>query len=198
MSFVNMSEGNEKETALEYARQQAFEAMQGFSQEIINKYSGPKTVTSQITIRDIERQLSAFYDKVINKTLQGIPLSPEEKEELKRIQEQFFRIKGRDKMAVNWFKKMIMSQTVLDGTIHQVDPEIVKGPKEAVPHYQEGVRVRDRRRGMANPQDYGLVDKIDGSKIRIVWNPEDKDRKIEEVFDMIEDTEVLSLIVAEV
>lgn len=143
MSFVTMPEGAEKETALEYARQQAFEAMQAMSQEIINKYKGPN-------------------------------------------------------MAKNWFKKIKVSQTVLDGTATQVDPEIVKGPKEALPNYEEGIKVRDRRRGMANPQEYGKVDKIDGNKIRIVWNPEDKKRKVEEIFDMVEDTEVLSLIVAEV
>ena len=43
------------------------------------------------------------------------------------------------------------------------------------------------------------VDKIEGNKMRIIWSPDKKkeDRK-EEIFDIIENTEVLSMIVAEV
>ena len=60
------------------------------------------------------------------------------------------------------------------------------------------MKVRDRRKGVANPQEYGTITKICGNKITIVWNPEDKKKRRQQVLDAVEDTEVLSFLVAEV
>jgi len=103
-------------------------------------------------------------------------------------------------MGQNWFKKVKKSQIVLPMAfpVKEDDPEIVKGPNEAHPQYYIGMIVRDRRKGVANPQEYGKVEDIKDNKIKIVWNPNDKDKKRERIFDVIEDTAALSLIVAEV
>ena len=77
------------------------------------------------------------------------------------------------------------------------DTEIKKGPKPVKPNYEVGTIVRDRRKSVSQPQDYGKVEAIKGNKVKIVWNFDSKDKRREEVFDMVEDTELLSLIVSE-
>ena len=105
-------------------------------------------------------------------------------------------------MKGNWFKKAVTSPPLTElrsvPKDYDNDPEIKKGPVEARPKYYKGMKVRDRRKGVVNPQEYGTVDAIKGNQVRIIWNPDNKEKKREEIFDMIEDTEVLSLIVAEV
>lgn len=104
-------------------------------------------------------------------------------------------------MGTNWFKKAQsppVSEMRNVPKDYDTDPEVKKGPGPAKPKYYEGMKVRDRRKGVANPQEYGRVDKVKGNEVKIVWSPDDKDRKREEIFNMIEDTELLSMIVAEV
>jgi len=104
-------------------------------------------------------------------------------------------------MGSNWFKKA-QSSSVAESrhvpTDYDTDPEVKKGPGPVIPKYYEGMRVRDRRRGVANPQEYGKVDIIRGNEVKIIWSPDNKEKRREEIFNMIEDTELLSLIVAEV
>ncbi len=107
--------------------------------------------------------------------------------------------KGGQVMGSNWFKKVKVSQVApLVGEDTNEDPEVKKGPKEAFPKYEYGMRVRDRRRSVSQPQAYGKVDSIKDSKMKIVWNPDSKENRKEEIFDMIEDTAILSMIVSEV
>jgi len=108
--------------------------------------------------------------------------------------------KGIVVMGLNWFKKIKLSNTISKPLFvpQEDDPEVVRGPQEARPKYYKGMRVRDRRKGVVVPQEYGRVDDIRGDQIKIVWNIDDKEKKKEEIFNMVEDTEVLSLIVAEV
>jgi tRNA nucleotidyltransferase/poly(A) polymerase len=105
-------------------------------------------------------------------------------------------------MKGNWFKKAVTSPQVTElrsvPKDYDNDPEVKKGPAEARPQYYTGMKVRDRRKGVANPQEYGIVDAVRGNQVRIIWNPDNKEKKREEIFDMVEDTEMLSLIVAEV
>ncbi len=100
----------------------------------------------------------------------------------------------------NWFRQiMAYSETQrAEESFTQRDPEVKKGPGIATPKYYEGMRIRDRRAGMVNPREYGRVDSIKGNKMKIVWNPDNKDKRKEEIFDMVEDSASLSLIVAEV
>jgi hypothetical protein len=103
------------------------------------------------------------------------------------------------KMSKNWFKKIIVSQIVSnDPSTDVLDKDIKKGPNEAKPPYEVGMKVRDRRKGMVNPQEYGKIDSIKNNKMKIIWNPTDKKKKKEEIFDLIEDTSVLAFLVAEV
>ncbi len=108
--------------------------------------------------------------------------------------------KGGQVMGSNWFKKTKNSQVapLYEENAASKDPEIKEGPKEALPKYQVGMKVRDRRKSVSQPQNYGKVESIKGNEVKIVWNYGDKENRKEEIFNMIEDTEILSLIVAEV
>ena len=105
----------------------------------------------------------------------------------------------RNKMSNNWYNTVKKAQVVEPRAVPIIreDMEIVKGPKKMSPQYYKGMRVRDRRKGMVNPQEFGVVDSISDNIISIIWNP-DKKKKRKEKFDMVEDTEILSLIVAEI
>ncbi len=104
------------------------------------------------------------------------------------------------KVNKNWYNKFKKSQVVEPRAVPVIreDPEIKKGPKVMSPQYYRGMKVRDRRKGMVNPQEFGVVDCISDNIVSIIWNPDKKDKKRKEKFDMIEDTEILSLIVAEI
>jgi hypothetical protein len=107
--------------------------------------------------------------------------------------------KGGQVMGSNWFKKVKVSQVApLMGDVSDDDPEVKKGPGKAIPKYYRGMKVKDRRRSVSQPQGYGKVQQIDGDKMKIVWNPGDKENRKEEIFDMVQDTAILSMIVAEV
>ena len=108
--------------------------------------------------------------------------------------------KGGQVMGSNWFKKVKTSQIapLAIENVEVEDPEIKKGPKKAIPKYQIGMKVRDRRQSVSQPQQYGRVEAIKGNKIKFVWNPDSKEKRQEEIVDMIENTEILSLIVEEV
>ena len=101
---------------------------------------------------------------------------------------------------MSWYNEIKKSQVIEPRavSIERFDPDIVKGPQKAHPQYQKGMKVRDRRKGAANPQEYGIVDSISGNMIVIMWNPDQKKKKRKEKFDVVEDTEILSLIVAEI
>jgi len=102
-------------------------------------------------------------------------------------------------MSVNWYGAIKLSQTIDNGCLDKdLDTEVHKGPKSIKSKYKKGMRVRDRRRGMVNPQNFGVVDSVMGNIVKIIWNPDDKNKRREEKFDVVEDTEKLSLIVAEV
>ncbi len=107
---------------------------------------------------------------------------------------------GGQVMGSNWFKKVKISQiaALSEGDINPEDPEIKKGPKGALPKYQVNMKVRDRRRSISQPQQYGKVESIKGNKVKFVWDSHDKEKRKEEVFDMVEDTEILSLIISEI
>jgi hypothetical protein len=102
-------------------------------------------------------------------------------------------------MGTNWYDKIKISQVIPVCDVKEEDPEIHKGPKPITKSkYRVGMRVRDRRKGLANPQEFGVVDSVQGDIVKIVWNPNDKNKRREEKFNAVEDTETLSLIVAEV
>ena len=109
-------------------------------------------------------------------------------------------IEGEPTMGTSWYNKIKISNTISKPmTVPQEeDPEVHKGPKPMDAKYKVGDKVRDRRQGLVVPQDFGVVDYIDGDIMTIVWNPDDKNKKREEKFNMVENTEKLSLVVAEV
>ena len=108
-------------------------------------------------------------------------------------------IKESNKMDNNWYNNIKKAQIVEPRAvpITREDAEVIKGPKKMNPQYYRGMRVRDRRKGMVNPQEFGIVDSISDNILTITWNPNKKNKRREK-FDMVEDTEILSLIVAEV
>jgi putative nucleotidyltransferase with HDIG domain len=152
-------------------------------------------------IREILEQVQEWQDT--NQINMSGDINVAKEQAIKLVQQispQIIDKYREDKMGGNWFKKIKISQTITPAAVplSKEDPEIIKGPKQAHPQYYTGMLVRDRRKGMVNPQEYGRVETIKGNKIKILWNPDKKDKKREEIFDMVEDTEILSLIVAEV
>ncbi len=107
--------------------------------------------------------------------------------------------KGGQVMGSNWFKKRKVSQVApLLGDESDDDPEVKKGPKEAIPKYERGMKLRDRRRSVSQPQAFGRVEYVKDNKVKIIWNPDSKENRKEEIIDMVQDTALLSMIVAEV
>jgi hypothetical protein len=102
-------------------------------------------------------------------------------------------------MSKNWFKSVVGQSIPIGLSPGQEDPEIIKGPKIQPSSYEVGMIVRDRRKGIANPQKHGKIVSIKGNAITIEWEPKNsKEKKIKQVLDIVEDTHLLSLIVAEV
>jgi len=161
------------------------------SRIIINKYDRDNTVFDVVS--NIVDELGIYVECVVSNSIPGIsPPIPKLSERKKNIVREIV-------MENNWYNKIKKSQTIPDGCIGDVDdPEIHKGPSPIESKYRRGMRVRDRRRGVANPQEFGIVDSVRGNLIEIVWSPNDKKNKRVEKFDAVEDTEKLSLIVAEV
>lgn len=145
---------------------------------------------------------------MVNMSFVNLPESPE-KEVLKQqakndlielVKNKAPEIRGKyqmeqKNMASNWFKQ-VKSQAIPLGDISDNDEDIVKGPGFPQCPYRKGMRVRDRRRGMVNPQEYGVVDDIKNNKVIIVWNNNGEKKK--SIFDLTNDMETLSMIVAEV
>lgn len=103
---------------------------------------------------------------------------------------------GDNNMTSNWYGKMKVSQQSRPQPLPKEDEtDVVKGPQPHESKYQVGMKVNDRRKGVAFKQGYGEIKSIDGNEMKIVWfNKEGKKQK-EEVFDIVEDTVPLSLIV---
>lgn len=111
---------------------------------------------------------------------------------------------GPTTMGSNWFKKIKKSQ-VLSGVggnvevnkIDYKDEGIVTGLKPAKCPYKPGMKVRDRRKGLALPQEYGRVKYVNDNEITIQWY-DSNDKKLNKQKFKIDDTVALSAIVAEV
>lgn len=103
---------------------------------------------------------------------------------------------GDNTMSANWYGKMKTSQQSRPQPLPKEDEtDVVKGPKPHASKYQIGMKVNDRRKGVALKQEYGEVMNIEGNEMKINWfNKEGKKHK-EEIFDIVEDTIPLSLIV---
>tara|TARA_Y100000310_G_scaffold311548_1_gene357909 strand:- start:2500 stop:4929 length:2430 start_codon:yes stop_codon:yes gene_type:complete len=97
--------------------------------------------------------------------------------------------------SMNWFKN---AQSVVDNYINPVENEegIKKYPPGPPFGFEVGMKVRDRRQGVALPQEYGIVKRIDNGKMEVEWSDtKRKDKK--QVFDM-DDTVAIYKILAEV
>jgi hypothetical protein len=103
---------------------------------------------------------------------------------------------GDNNMTANWYGKVKVSQQSRPHPLPKEDEaDVVKGPKPHAPKYEVGMKVNDRRKGVALKQEYGEVSKIEGNSMKITWFDKDGKKAKEELFDMVEDTVPLSLIV---
>jgi tRNA nucleotidyltransferase/poly(A) polymerase len=103
---------------------------------------------------------------------------------------------GDNNMTSNWYGKMKISQQSRPQPLPKEDEkDVVKGPLPHESKYQVGMRVNDRRKGVALKQEYGEVKNIEGTTMKIVWFNSQGKREKEEYFDIVQDTIPLSLIV---
>jgi len=111
----------------------------------------------------------------------------------------------RNIMLKNWYNKNKIGQVLpffrsLPYTMDEVeDKEIKKGTIPAKFPFEEGMKIRDRRRGIAVPQKYGIVEKIDkkNNKMEVKWFDSKGKKLKKEVYD-IDDTASLFLVLSEV
>lgn len=103
---------------------------------------------------------------------------------------------GDNTMTASWYGKMKTALSSRPQPLPKEDEtDVVKGPKPHQSKYEVGMRVNDRRKGVALRQEYGEVKNIEGNKMKIVWfNAKGKSVK-EEIFDTVEDTLELAMIV---
>lgn len=156
-------------------------------------------------VRKIINDLGEEIECIISNSIPGISgINPKLSSNTSQINNIFSEIKKNTKENKmnndNWYNNIKKSQIVEPRAVPIIreDAEVIKGPKKMNPQYYRGMRVRDRRKGMANPQEFGIIDSISDNIITITWNPDKKDKRRKEKFDTVEDTEILSLIVAEV
>jgi len=203
---------------------QVFDSLQSFVQspagsspkpiidgnEIMKLFPQLKPATGYI--KEIQQKIIEMQDSgEINMNYINMPEGPERKnleqvaknqalEAIKLMGPQIIeKYKETPKMSKNWFKSVVGQSIPIGLSPGQKDPEIIKGPKIQPSSYEVGMIVRDRRKGIANPQKHGKIVSIKGNAITIEWEPKNsKEKKIKQVLDLVEDTHLLSLIVAEV
>lgn len=99
---------------------------------------------------------------------------------------------------INWYQKEKMSSQSLvpDSRRRDMfDKEITRGPVPAVLPYREGMKVRNRRKGIGMPQEYGIIKNINGEKMAIQWFDRKQRPTQKEIFNL-GDTVALSAIVS--
>ena len=90
-------------------------------------------------------------------------------------------------MSSSWYGKMKTSQQSRPQPLPKEDEtDVVKGPKPHESKYQVGMRVNDRRKGVALKQEYGEVKAIEGNQMKIVWFDKNDKKQKEEFFDIVE------------
>lgn len=94
----------------------------------------------------------------------------------------------------NWFRKISQYVEPVPRTMEGVK----KGPNKPDVPFEEGMKVRDRRKGMANPQSYGVVEDIKDNIMTIKWYGENGKKNHKEKYDLTNDLAEISFIVAEV
>ncbi|MCD6435559.1 MAG: CCA tRNA nucleotidyltransferase [Clostridiales bacterium] len=97
-------------------------------------------------------------------------------------------------MAKNWFKKVVESQVL---SLEDKDTEdITKGPQMCKSPYSTGMKVRDRRKGVALPQDFGIVKSILADEMVIDWFDSNNKKRGSEKFNIKDDSVELAMIVS--
>ena len=104
----------------------------------------------------------------------------------------------RIKNIMNWYNKI--SQTLplslnKEPILQEDEQKVTKGPKKAIFPFQVGMKVRDRREGIALPQNFGIIKDITNDKLTVEWQKGKKKYKTDYNLD---DTISLSATIAEV
>lgn len=95
------------------------------------------------------------------------------------------------KLSKNWYGKTAQTLPIIkDVSINQEG--IVKGPGEASFPFEVGMRIRDRRKGIVFPQEYGIVKEIKDNKMKIEWYS--KKEKLDQIYDLDNTTALFSII----
>jgi hypothetical protein len=102
---------------------------------------------------------------------------------------------------MNWYKILNyyvvkMSQVATPYPIENKMDGVTKGPSEAIFPFSVGMKVRDRRKGAALPQEYGIIKSINDGKMIIEWKK--KDGSKENKTYLLDDTVAIHEIITEV
>lgn len=109
---------------------------------------------------------------------------------------------------LNWYNKIKISQSdpsfdslnEADNAIREKalsnDESPIKSLCPAMNRFQEGMIVRDRRK-WKNSKCYGKIDKIKNGKIKIQWFDGKGQKQGKDIFDAVQDTIELNMLIME-
>lgn len=144
-------------------------------QIIINK---PTDESVYNTVNTILKELDSLVEVIISNSVPGLS-SPDNK------------LMARNEKKMNWYKT---SQILIDPNFPKEKEGVVKGPLATDFPFSRGMKVRDRRRGMALPQEYGIVNKISEDEMEVDWyNEKDKKSKTDK-FRLDDLTSIISVL----
>lgn len=134
-------------------------------------------------IKDVTNRLTNLIDEgQIDVSFIAMPEGPE-KEQSKQNAKQVAIQKVMEmkpdilnqyqKKARNWYGMVKSSQVATPYPIKNEMDGIKKGPAEAVFPFSVGMKVRDRRKGAALPQEYGIIRTVNDGKMIVEWHNKD-------------------------
>ena len=102
-------------------------------------------------------------------------------------------VRNKKENHMNWYIKTSQTLPIMMD-VNKQEEVAERGPHKAILPYHKGMKVRDRRKGIALPQEYGVITDIQNNQMTIEWHNSKREK---EVYDL-DDTVTLSFIIAEV
>ncbi len=104
-------------------------------------------------------------------------------------------MEGDKYIMKNWYKEVKISQCLDDANNIREKDEIVY-PEKSISKYRIGMRVRDKRKGIAVPQEMGEITSISDNNIEVTWHDSKGRKKNKQIFSL-KDTVAIAAILEE-